>query len=380
MLIVFCREKDITSLRGLGVVAMTVMVQFMHLILQKELSPILLGAFTEASPALLTFILACAQVTAAIAFFGASCLQITTSSTNREAVIISVLAYTGGLFLNNYVLWRDESAACAFYSVHEPVMCMLLLYMAACIPTDMHKAGAVVCLSVGAAILTAHFTPFLDSLALIHVLTSAFVTVRNMGIKHLYDCSVNFKPCKQEFILTMVACVVVTAILLGVCISQLLLVLFLLVVVSCALSVFLLHLQLMLLSLYDTLTVAVFMLWAQVLYYIIIMADIDSPSATCVIIGVGLFAAGHYAFFSDGLESGPVHLNVKEGQHGWFEITFSAETLFLKTRGSYNNLEAFFGDKTSCALSGSLFVIGIWLKVVHLWKVSVASNILEWKI
>ena len=272
-----------------------------------------ISAYSDTTPAILTLVLACVQVAAAASIFRVNGLSFSTSPTNREAAIIGVLAYAGSLYLNNYLLWGDASASVACYGVQEPMLCMLLLFAAARIPTDSHRAGATVCFCIGAALLTAQFTVIGDVGALLRVLASVFLLIRNMVTKHLYDSSVSFNPRSQKTMILVAASGTFSVVLLAMVISRELLMASLMVVVTTILSVTLLYLMFMMLLLYDTLTVAVFMLWSQVLENVIFVAAGARPGLISVVLGAAMFAVGHYVYFKDGLESGTVHLNIKQG-------------------------------------------------------------------
>ena len=313
---VACREKENPPLWGMGVVAVAIIVRFLHSLAQKELSVMVLSVYSDATPAILTLVLACIQVAAAVSIFRVSGLSFSTSPTNREAAIIGILAYAGSLYLNNYLLWSNASASVACYGVQEPVLCMLLLYAAARIPTDSHRAGAVVCFCIGSALLTAEFSILGDVGAVLRVLASVFLLVRNMVTKHLYDSSVSFNPRNQNTMMLVAASGTILAVLLAILISRELLMASLMMVVTTILSVTLLYLMFMMLLLYDTLTVAVFMLWAQVLENVIFVEAASRPGLISVILGATMFAAGHYIYFKEGLESGTVHLNIKQGKFG----------------------------------------------------------------
>ncbi|XP_076439498.1 uncharacterized protein LOC143279353 isoform X2 [Babylonia areolata] len=304
-------EKENPPLWGMGVVAAAVVVHLMHSMAQKELSAMVTDMYSNAIPSILTLILACLQVAAAVNVLRVNGLNFSTSNTSREAAVTGLLGYVGGLFLLNYLLWGGNSAASACFGVQEPVLCMLLLCAAASIPTDLHRVAAVVCLCVGAGLLTADFTLLVDGRALLRILASLFVLVRNVVTKHLYDNSVTFIPRSQNTLLTTAACWAMLAVVVSLMVSSGLLMASLLAVLTGVLSVTLVHLEFTLLTMYDTLTVAVFMLWAQVLENVIILTDVPRPGVIGVVVGAAMFAAGHYTYFKDGLESGTIHLNLK---------------------------------------------------------------------
>ncbi|KAK7112829.1 uncharacterized protein [Littorina saxatilis] len=305
-------EKENPSLWGMGVVGVAIVVRFLHSLAQKEMSMMVMGAHPELTPAILTIILACVQVVAALSIFRVGGLDFSASPTNREAAIVGVLSYVGGMYLNNYLLWTEDSAGVACYAVMEPVLCMLLLFVAARIPTESQKACSVVCFCLGALMLTASFSIFGGVNSLLCVLGALCFLVRNLVTKHLYDSSVTFTPRSQNIIMIVVAVGTISMVLVAEILASDLLVASLMVVVAGVLSVTLLYLMFMLLSMYDTLTVAVFMMWSQVLENVVFVADSTRPGFVSVCLGAILFAAGHYFYFKDGLESGTVHLNIKQ--------------------------------------------------------------------
>ncbi|KAK7471539.1 hypothetical protein BaRGS_00035819 [Batillaria attramentaria] len=305
-------EKENPPLWGMGMVAATITVNFFSTFIQKDVSQMVMGSHSGISPALATLILALLQVGAAAVVFRVGNLSFSSSSTNREAVIVAVAAHACGVFLTDYRLWRHDTAASVTYGAQEPSLCILLLLLAAGISTDSFKIGAVVAMSLGTALLTADFSLFFDRIALLRVLASLFFLVRNLSIKHLYDSSVTVSLRGQSTILSAVVCATVSAVILAMTLSQGLLVAAVLVVVACVLSVTLLHLIFSLLSMYDTLTVAVFMLWAQVVENVFFVGNALRPDIIAVILGAMLFAGGHYIYFKDGLDSGTVHLNIKK--------------------------------------------------------------------
>ncbi|KAL8609466.1 hypothetical protein ACOMHN_037988 [Nucella lapillus] len=313
MMTAMSESEESPSLWGMGVVAIAIFVRLLHSLAQKELSIMVTDAFPATSPAIPVLFLTALQVGAALGVFRVTGLSLATSTTNREAAILGGASYAGGLFLSNLLLWSDETAATACYGVQEPVLCMLLLLVAARIPTDNTRAGAVVCVCVGAAFLTARFTLGGGVHALLLLLASLSMLVRNMVVKHLYDSSVGFALRGQNTLLALAAGGTAGAVLIAVVfLSGDLVVAVLMLVVCGVLCVTLLHLLLTLLSLYDTLTVAVFMLWSQVLENVVLVGAAFRPSLLCVLLGAALFAAGHYVYFRDGLDAGTVHLNIKQ--------------------------------------------------------------------
>ncbi|XP_076458359.1 uncharacterized protein LOC143292063 [Babylonia areolata] len=314
MMTAMSESEDSPSLWGMGVVAITICVRLLHSLAQKELSLLVLEDLGDAtSPAVLTLLLACLQVAAAVSVFRVSGLSLATSPTNREAAVLGLASYAGGAFLSNYLLWSDDSAAAACYAAMEPALCVLLLYLAARIPTESNKAGAVVGLCLGAALLSARFALLAPSVhALFRVLASVFLLVRNMVVKHLYDSAVSFHLRGQNTLLAVGAGGTVASVVLAVLVSGDLLLAALMLVVCGVLSVTLMQLLLTLLSLYDTLTVAVFLVWAQVLENVVIVGPAARPALLPVLLGAVLFAAGHYVYFREGLDAGTVHLNIKQ--------------------------------------------------------------------
>lgn len=296
----------------MGIVAATILVSFLSTFAQKELCQMVTGVDGRVSPALAAFVLALVQVAAATAIFRVGNLSFVTSSTNREAVIVAVASHACGIFLTNYRLWMHDTAASVTFGAQEPGLCILLLLVAAGISTDPIKMGAVVIMCLGTALITADFSLLVDRMALLRMLTSLFFLVRNLSIKHLYDSSVTVTPRSQSTILSAVVCMTVSVLILAVTLSEGLLMSAVMMVVGCLLSVTLLHLVLTLLNLYDTLTVAVFMLWAQVLDNVVFVGSALRPDVVTVILGALLFAGGHYIYFKDGLDSGTVHLNIKK--------------------------------------------------------------------
>ena len=298
----------------MGVVAVTVLVRFLHTLAQREMATLVQEVEEDVSPTIPTFLLACAQIAAAFGAFRVSGLSLAVSPTNREAAAVGVLAYGGGLFLSGYLLWSDSTAAVACYGAQEPVLCMLLLLVAARIPTDRNRAVSVGCFCLGAALLSANFTVLGGVPAVLRVVASVFLLVRNMVIKHMYDSGVTFILRSQGTLVATAAGGTIVAVVVSALVSTELVMAGVMAAVVGVVTVTLLHLTLTLLWLYDTLTVAVFMLWAQVLESVFLVAGDARPLLLAVLVGAALFAAGHYFYFKDGLESGTVHLNIKQGQ------------------------------------------------------------------
>ncbi|KAL8604521.1 hypothetical protein ACOMHN_015805 [Nucella lapillus] len=306
-------DTERPPLRAMGVVAAAILVRLLHSEAEKELSVMVADTHPDSAPSLLTLLLSGLQVMAAASVFRVTGLNFSSfsSNTGREAAITGMLGYVGGLFLSNYLLWTEGSAMSACIAVLEPVACMVLLYVVASVSTVPYRAWAVVCVCLGAALLTVDFTTvFPDSRAVLRLIGCLCLLVRNIVVKHLYDSGVSFSPRSQNnvvvtvavFVTVVVGCVVVWSGLGAVSV---------LAVVAGVLSVTLVRLVLALLALYDTLTVAVFMLGAQVLENMVV-SGVPHPGVIGVVMGAAMFAVGYYAYFKDGLESGTVHLNIKQ--------------------------------------------------------------------
>jgi hypothetical protein len=247
--------------------------------------------------------------------FRVSGLNFSAAGSHCEVAIIGVVAYGGGLYLNNYLMWSEDTAPAASFRVQEPVVCILLLFLAARIPTEHNRVCAVVCFCLGAALLTTKFTVIPDVKSLLYIIASVFVVSRNMVIKHLYDSSVSFSLRHQTTLHYVGIGGALSCILIAVAVSTQLLVASIMAMVAGVVSVTLLYVLFTMLSLYDTLTVAVFMLWAHVLENVIFVVNNTRPSFLFIVFGAVLFAAGHYFYFKDGLENSTVHLNLKQGEN-----------------------------------------------------------------
>lgn len=311
------REKENPPLWGMGVVATAIAVNFFGSLAQKELKVMIIDDYPDSSQTLLTFGLALLQILSAVLVFQSSSISFSGSPTNREAAILATFAHAGWLYLTSYRLWGQDTGASVSYGALEPIFCILLLCIAAGIPTELSKVGAVAAICLGTGMMTADFSILIDKTALIRIIAALFCLSQNMIIKHLYDSNVKISLRGQNTLLSVLASGTVTAVLFGLAVSSTMVVPAMIIVVSCLLSVVSLHLTFMLLSLYDNTTAVVFMLWAQVVDTVVFVSSVSRPDILLIPVGAVLFALGHYYYFKDGVESGTIHLNMKRGEYGF---------------------------------------------------------------
>lgn len=308
-----CSETENPPLWGMGIVAATVATSFLMSLATKEFSVMVSDYNGNISPGLMALGIALLQVIIIALVFRIGNLNFSTSPANREAVIFAAFAHAGAMFLISYRHWDSVTGSSVFYGAQEPVLCMSLLLIAAGISTDLFKFGAVAAMSIGAALLTADFNIYLDRTALIRIVTSLFFLTRNIVVKHLYDSNVNIMLRGQSTVISVGGCATVTAVFFTLAAERALLPATLVMIAGCFMSAMLLHLTMVMLTLYDNLTVAVFMLWGQVLENAVFVVGVSRPDIISVILGALLFAGGHYVYFKEGLDSGTIHLNIKRG-------------------------------------------------------------------
>ncbi|XP_025091812.1 uncharacterized protein LOC112562630 isoform X2 [Pomacea canaliculata] len=148
-------EKENPPLWGMGVVATAIAVNFFGSLAQKELKVMIIDDYPDSSQTLLTFGLALLQILSAVLVFQSSSISFSGSPTNREAAILATFAHAGWLYLTSYRLWGQDTGASVSYGALEPIFCILLLCIAAGIPTELSKVGAVAAICLGTGMMTA---------------------------------------------------------------------------------------------------------------------------------------------------------------------------------------------------------------------------------
>ena len=305
----FSREDGPPSILGMGVVAATIVVQFLSTLIHRKIHYVVLEAHTEVPVLFLLLLFSFMEVCIAM-----TVIQINhDSSTTLELAMVAITAQMGGNLLWNYLIWGHNSSAAACGRVYEPLLCVILLFVVVHIRIERTRLGAVVLISMGAAFLSTKVHLLPDTISFLYLMSSLSFLVRNVIVKHLCDCSFIFSIRRPRAFFMVIGSAFSVFVVLTFFLSPDMILVSILVLIECGLFVALLFFCLTMLSLFDVLTVSVFMTWVKILENLILDTKESTTGLMSIMSGSAMFVIGHYLYFKDGLNDTTVHLNIKQG-------------------------------------------------------------------